>query len=186
MPTLSNARHERFAQLIAAGRNAGTAYVEAGYECSPHKARGHGHRLRTKEDVAARIQELLSKQLYAEERATEVAAERLALSKEAVARELAGLAFARTGFERDDGRMDLSEVTRGHTAVLQAKRQSLMDLAKLCGWVVEKRDDVSVEQRIAMMTDEQRLEEAGKLADRIRRRLDEDRHLIDVTPEVEE
>jgi hypothetical protein len=66
------------------------------------------------------------------------------------------------------------------------KRQSLMDLAKLCGWVVEKRDDVSVEQRIAMMTDEQRLEEAGKLAERIRARLDRDRHLIDVTPEVEE
>jgi hypothetical protein len=30
------------------------------------------------------------------------------------------------------------------------------------------------------------LEEAGKLADRIRARLDRDRHLIDVTPEVEE
>jgi hypothetical protein len=50
----------------------GDAYMEAGYDCSRHKARGHGHRLRTKEDVAARIQELLSKQLYAEERATEV------------------------------------------------------------------------------------------------------------------
>jgi hypothetical protein len=186
MPILYNTRHERFAQLVAAGRSAGDAYVEAGYNCSPHKARGHGHRLRTKEDVAARIQELLSKHLQVEERANEVAVERLALSKEAVARELAGLAFARTGFERDDGRMDLSEVTRGHTAVLQAKRQSLMDLAKLCGWVVEKRDDVSVEQRIAMMTDEQRLEEAGKLAERIRARLDRDRHLIDVTPEDDE
>jgi hypothetical protein len=186
MPALHSAKHERFAQLIAAGRSAGDAYVEAGYDCSRHKARGHGHRLRTKEDVAARIQELLSKQLYAEERATEVAVERLALSKEAVARELAGLAFARTGFERDDGRMDLSEVTGSHTAVLQAKRQSLMDLAKLFGWVVEKREDVSFEERISRMTDEQRLEEAGKLADRIRRRLDRDRHLIDVTPEVEE
>jgi hypothetical protein len=43
---------------------------------------------------------------------------------------------------------------------------------------VERRE-LTVEQRIAMMTDEQRLEEAGKLADRIRRRLDENRHLIE-------
>jgi hypothetical protein len=50
---------------------------------------------------------------------------------------------------------------------------------------VERRE-VTVEQRIAMMTDEQRLEEAGRLADRIRRRLDENRHLIDVTPERNE
>jgi hypothetical protein len=50
---------------------------------------------------------------------------------------------------------------------------------------VEKREDVSFEERISRMTDEQRLEEAGKLADRIRRRLDRDRPLIDVTPEVE-
>jgi hypothetical protein len=63
---------------------------------------------------------------------------------------------------------------------------SAVDIAKLFGWVVEKREDVSFEERISRMTDEQRLEEAGKLADRIRRRLDRDRHLIDVTPEVEE
>ncbi|HEV2186503.1 MAG TPA: hypothetical protein VGR70_04815 [Stellaceae bacterium] len=99
------------------------------------------------------------------------AAVRRALSKEAVAGELASIGFARTGFERDDGRMDLSGLTGSHAAVLQAKRQSLMDLAKLCGWVVEKREDVSVEERISRMTDEQRLEEARKLADRIRRRL---------------
>jgi hypothetical protein len=37
-----------------------------------------------------------------------------------------------------------------------------------------------------MMTDEQRLEEAGKLAERIRARLDRDRHLIDVTPKDDE
>jgi hypothetical protein len=51
---------------------------------------------------------------------------------------------------------------------------------------VEKREDVSFEERLSRMTDEQRLEEAGKLADRIRRRLNENRHLIDVTPDVAE
>jgi hypothetical protein len=58
-------------------------------------------------------------------------------------------------------------------------------LGKSLGMFVERRE-VTVEQRIAMMTDEQRLEEAGRLADRIRRRLDENRHLIDVTPERNE
>jgi hypothetical protein len=46
-------------------------------------------------------------------------------------------------------------------------------LGKQLGMFVE-RHELTLEQRIAMMTDEQRLEEAGKLADRIRRRLDED------------
>jgi hypothetical protein len=189
MPILRNARHERFAQLVAAGRRAGDAYMEAGYDCARHKARGHGHRLRTKEDVAARIRELLSKQLYVEERANAVAVERLALSKETVARELAGLAFARTGFERDDGRMDLSEVTGSHTAVLQAKRQSLMDLAKLFGWVVEKREDVSIEDRLAAMTKEQREAHAEQLAREIRVTVDRykliEGEAVDVTPEDE-
>ena len=162
--------------MVAAGRSAGDAYLEAGYECSRHKARGHGHRLRTKEDVAARIRELLSQQRYVDERATARAIDRLALSKEAVARELAGIGFARTGFERDDGRMDLSEVSGGQAAVLQAKRQSLMDLSKLFGWVVEKREDVSrIEERLAQMTDAERLEDAKRLMGRIRERLELER-----------
>ena len=139
--------------------------------------------------MAARIQELLSKQLYAEERANAVVVERLALSKEAVAHELAGLAFARTGFERDDGRMDLSKVTGSHAAVLQAKRQSLMDLAKLFGWVVERREDVSIEERLRQMTREQREAHAEQLAAQIRETVDRykliEGEAVDVTPEDE-
>jgi hypothetical protein len=175
MPILRHARHEKFSQAIAAGRTAGDAYMEAGYECSPHKARGHGHRLRTREDIAARIQELLSQQRGVEEAATRQAVERLALSKEVVARELAGIGFARTGFERDDGRMDLSEVTGGRAVVLQVKRQSLMDLAKLFGWVIDGRggdDEVRrLEERLRMMTPEQQLEDAKALHERARRAL---------------
>ena len=122
--------------------------------------------------MAARIGELLSKQRYVEERATKVAVERLALSKEAVARELAGIGFARTGFERDDGRMDLSQVTGGCAAVLQAKRQSLMDLATLFGWTVEKREGVSIEDRLAGMTPEQREEDAIQFAARLRAQIE--------------
>jgi len=61
MPVLQNARHELFAQALAGGKNASEAYRLAGYVCAPHKARGHGHRLRTREDVAARIRELIDK-----------------------------------------------------------------------------------------------------------------------------
>jgi|SRR5579864_5057944 len=59
MPTLPNERHEVFAQALAAGKSAAEAYRSAGYQCAPHKARGHGHRLRTREDIAARVDELL-------------------------------------------------------------------------------------------------------------------------------
>src|SRR6266478_1068893 len=61
MPQLLNRRHELFARARASGESASTAYRAAGYQCAPHKARGHGHRLRTREHVAARIQELIDK-----------------------------------------------------------------------------------------------------------------------------
>src|ERR1700681_773612 len=61
MPTLRNGRHEVFAQALAAGKTAAAAYRSAGYQCAPHKARGHGHRLRTRGDISARIQELVEK-----------------------------------------------------------------------------------------------------------------------------
>jgi DNA-directed RNA polymerase specialized sigma24 family protein len=60
MPVLTNLKHETFAQAIAGGRNATEAYINAGYTCARHKARGHGHRLRTREDIVARIDELTS------------------------------------------------------------------------------------------------------------------------------
>ncbi len=61
MPVLPNARHELFAKALAGGKSASAAYRAAGYQCAPHKARGHGHRLRTREDIAARIDELSAK-----------------------------------------------------------------------------------------------------------------------------
>ena len=60
MPTLRNGRHEVFAKALADGKSASEAYRAAGYQCAPHKARGHGHRLRTREDIVARIDELFT------------------------------------------------------------------------------------------------------------------------------
>ena len=57
MPTLPNARQEKFAGLVAAGKPAVQAYVEAGYK--PHPA--NPSRMRENERVAARIDELVAK-----------------------------------------------------------------------------------------------------------------------------
>jgi phage terminase small subunit len=81
MPTLPNARHERFAQAIADGRRAGEAYLAAGYSCGPQKARGHGHRLRTREDVQTRISELLRTRERVAEKGMELAVAQTALTK---------------------------------------------------------------------------------------------------------
>ncbi len=61
MPPLPTDRHELFAKALADGKSAAAAYRAAGYQCARHKARGHGHRLRTREDIAARINELPTK-----------------------------------------------------------------------------------------------------------------------------
>jgi hypothetical protein len=54
VPILKNQRHELFAQEIAKGQSASESYKNAGYRPS----RKNASRLRTKEDVAARILEL--------------------------------------------------------------------------------------------------------------------------------
>jgi phage terminase small subunit len=53
---LKNQRHERFAQLIAKGKPASTAYIEAGY--SPAGAEPNGSKLIRNNKVAARIEHL--------------------------------------------------------------------------------------------------------------------------------
>lgn len=61
MPMLTNARHERYAQGIAAGKNATDAYIEAGYTATGGAARANASRLLTDANVAARIAELQSR-----------------------------------------------------------------------------------------------------------------------------
>jgi len=54
MPILPNARHEQFAQAIAAGTTADAAYKHAGFKPS----RAHASRLAAKGNIRARIAEL--------------------------------------------------------------------------------------------------------------------------------
>jgi phage terminase small subunit len=81
VPALPNARHERFAQVVADGQTAGEAYLAAGYSCGPQKARGHGHRLRTREDVQTRIADLLRARERIAEKGMERAIVETALTK---------------------------------------------------------------------------------------------------------
>ena len=54
MPVLKNPRHERFAQLLAKGKNATAAYREAGYKDND----GNASELKGNERVSARVAEL--------------------------------------------------------------------------------------------------------------------------------
>jgi len=57
MPILKNARHEAFAQAIAKGQTSDQAYQTAGFSAN----RGNATRLKAKESVSQRVDELLSK-----------------------------------------------------------------------------------------------------------------------------
>lgn len=60
MPALKNARHERFAQLVAKGASQVEAYDAAGYEVKGESSRrGAATRLCANVSVAGRIKELL-------------------------------------------------------------------------------------------------------------------------------
>jgi phage terminase small subunit len=79
MPVLSNARHEKFAQALAAGMNATEAYAGAGYKGD----RTAASRLSTNVNIGRRVRELQSK---AADRAEWSAADRLKTLSEIVGR----------------------------------------------------------------------------------------------------
>lgn len=79
MPILSNPKHERFAQALAAGESASAAYVTAGYAANE----GNAGRLNRNEQVQARVSELLNK-----------AAEKVGITQERVLNELAKIGFS--------------------------------------------------------------------------------------------
>src|ERR1700722_6519181 len=55
---LSNTRHEKFAQLVAAGNSHTSAYREAGYSGTYSAVASHAHRLAAEPRVQARISSL--------------------------------------------------------------------------------------------------------------------------------
>lgn len=90
MPVLRNARHEKFAQLLAQGKTADDAYAQAGFKAN----RGNAATLKQKQSIQERVSQLLEWNQTLERKATEKAIDKLAITKERVLAELAKIGFA--------------------------------------------------------------------------------------------
>jgi phage terminase small subunit len=116
---LLNPRHEAFAQAICRGSGVLVAHKDAGYSPDP----GNAHRLVHNPKVAARIAEILGKQESRELAVNQRAVERLAISKESVAKEFALVGKANlmdfTELDQDGHRiLNLDNVTRDQMAAV--------------------------------------------------------------------
>ena len=80
MPILENARHERFAQALTAGKTAVDAYEAAGYR----RNRGHASTLRRNPKILQRVDEILESKGQIQGRGALAAIERARLTKTAV------------------------------------------------------------------------------------------------------
>jgi len=86
------ARRERFADALARGRTVQEAFRDAGFSTRGNSWPKRAYALRRCKDVEERVAELREQARRHDEAATERAIERLALTKEALARELLPLA----------------------------------------------------------------------------------------------
>ncbi|HVC53789.1 MAG TPA: hypothetical protein VND87_17355 [Stellaceae bacterium] len=161
MSVLTSAKHERFAQEIAGGASASQAYVAAGYRAH----RGNASALARQQTILARVGELLAQRKRLQERATERAIERTAITKQRVAEELAAIGFATTGLEGDP-HLDLSALSREQARALSVKRQALMDIAALFGYVIKRTEVREVDEFESLDTEQLR----AKVAEIIERR----------------
>lgn len=87
-------KHERFCQAVSEGMTGAEAYLWAGYKCSSRAAAANANRLLKNDNVAARIQELSVKRREIDAKATQIAIEKLAITKERILSELAKIGFA--------------------------------------------------------------------------------------------
>lgn len=90
MPVLKNPRHEKFAQGLSRGLTADQAYQDAGFKAN----RGNAATLKQKQSIQDRVAELLEWANTVEQKATERAIDKLAITKERVLSELAKIGFA--------------------------------------------------------------------------------------------
>jgi phage terminase small subunit len=111
MPTLPNARQERFCQFLTEGKTAEQAYVLAGYK--PNRA--NASVLKSKQSISTRVAELLA-----------VGAERAQITVESVVENLRRIAKKAE---------DLGDA-RG----LQAARASWEGIARISGLIIERHE----------------------------------------------
>lgn len=123
MPALSNAKHERFVQLLAKGRTQEEAYREAGYRGD----RTSASRLATKDNIQARLAEI-----------NEHIALRVEVSLASITEDLARIAT----------QAEALKDSAGYSVARAAK----MDIAKLHGLVIDKAK-VETNNRTAIISD---------------------------------
>jgi phage terminase small subunit len=160
---LKNPKHERFAQELARGSSASSAYSVAGYR--PHRQNASG--LARSDAIKARVAELLARRAMVEDVSTQQALERAGVTKEAIVKELKIIGFARLDdyFHVDaDGQpeLDLNICSREKLAAVKSvsikeyydertertvreakielhdKKGALIDLARMHGMTNEK------------------------------------------------
>lgn len=145
MPTLDNPKHELFAQRLARGESQADAYAAAGYQPSEP----HASRLASHGKVQARVAEILGR-----------AAERAEISVASLTDRLVRIAdiAEATGVEKDE---TTGAVTRSSSKHLTVAKGAIMDLAKLNGMIVERRE-VGV-RRLADVPDDELDQEIATL-----------------------
>lgn len=134
MAVLKNARHERFAQNLAEGKQSTEAYVAAGFQKSPAAA----SRLSKSSKVSQRVTELLTQRAARTERVAEKVTEKLALTKEWVVSRLmenAERSLRRVPVLDDDGKPTGEWKYDGTVA-----NRALELLGKHLGILIERRE----------------------------------------------
>jgi len=214
MPALLNPRYEIFAQYVAKGQTLADAYVLAGYKASRKNASTLGR----KSEIRQRIDQIRERSFNIDAASTARAIERLAITKEALAREFVPLATssmknyvtvsplegqpyfdfsavtedqwravkAMTIEEFVDGKGGNAREVRRVKFQLHDKVPAGMAIAKLFGWIVERREDVNkLEERLRAMTPEQRAADAEELHRKVRQMLLEDQRAREAEAEAE-
>jgi hypothetical protein len=87
LPILSKPRHEAFAQHIASGKSGAEAYALAFERGNDGTARSNAHKLLTRTDVIARIDQIRAEHEQRQREATQKATEKLAITVESLIRE---------------------------------------------------------------------------------------------------
>src|SRR5271155_160998 len=171
-----NLHQEAFVSHILAGKTAEAAYIAAGYRTkSKEAARASGVRLAKHPEVQEALARARDEKARIRAEATKVAIEHSGITQARVAVELGRIGFANMGdyVELLEAEDNLTAIVRGlpreATAALTEvwidaqghvrfklgdKRAALMDVAKLFGWIVEKRENKIVDE-FDTMTDEQ-------------------------------
>jgi phage terminase small subunit len=146
LPILTNPRHERFAQSLAAGKSASESYVDAGFKESRHNAAT----LARKQHILDRVAELLAERESLHGQATAEAVKAAGLTKEWVIETLmenVQRAMQVAEVKRPDGTGTGEFQYQGNVA-----NKALELLGKELGMFIERRQNVPP---AAEMTDEQ-------------------------------